>query len=120
MGKKVLVVEDDQAIRDVVSIVLEGEGYSVFSAGTEEEINAIIKKNPPDVILLDIWLAGLHGGSIAEKLKSREDTKHLPIVVISANTETEKVAKSSGADDFLLKPFDIIDLVTIVKKYTYR
>jgi len=118
MDKKVLVVEDDQAILEVVTIVLEGEGYSVFSADTEDQIYKTIEKHQPDVMLLDIWLSGIDGGAIAIKLKSDKKTNKLPIIVISANFETEKIAKSSGADDFLLKPFNIDDLINVVNKHT--
>ena len=120
MDKKVLVVEDDQAILEVVTIVLEGEGYSVFSADTEEDIYNILNKHQPDVMLLDIWLSGIDGGAIATKLKSNKQTSKLPIIVISANFETEKIAKQSGADDFLLKPFNIDDLINVVKKHSHH
>lgn len=118
MGKKVLVVEDDLAILEVITIVLEGEGFTVFSAVNEKKVFSVINKQLPDVLLLDIWLAEMNGGAIAKKLKLNKATKNLPIIVISANTETEKIAKSSGADDFLLKPFDINDLISIVNKHT--
>jgi DNA-binding response OmpR family regulator len=118
MSKKILVAEDDQAILEVIKIILEGEGYSVVSAAKEGKIYSLITEHNPSLILLDIWLSGLDGGKIARNLKNKKETKNLPIVMISANNETDKITRESGADDFLLKPFDINDLLKIVKKYT--
>src|SRR6266851_9966689 len=107
MIKKVIVAEDDKAILEVVKIILENDGYIVLPTDNEHEIYALINHHTPDMILLDIWLAGEDGGKIAKKIKNKKETKHIPIVMISANNETEKIAKEVGADDFLLKPFDI-------------
>ena len=98
-------------------IILENEGYEVFTADQGETVHKIIKKQKPDILLLDIWLYGEDGGQIAKSVKSKSETKHLPIILMSANNETEKITKQVGADDFLLKPFNIDDLLYIVRKY---
>ena len=118
MKKKVLVAEDDKAILEVVKIILENEGYHILSTDNEETVHSLIAEHMPDMILLDIWLAGEDGGKIARNIKGKDATKNIPIVMISANNETEKISKEVGADDFLLKPFDIDDLLKIVEKYT--
>jgi DNA-binding response OmpR family regulator len=115
--KKILVAEDDRAIIEVVKIILESEGYDVFTADQAETVHKTIASQKPDMILLDIWLYGEDGGQIAKKIKAQAHTKHLPIVLMSANNETEKITKEVGADDFLLKPFNIDDLLYIVRKY---
>lgn len=117
MKKKILIAEDDKAIIDVVKIILENEGYEILLADQGETIFKKIEKNRPDLIFLDIWLFGEDGGKIAKKLKSKSHTRHIPLVLMSANNETEKITKTVGADDFLLKPFDIDDLLFIVRKY---
>ena len=116
--KKILVAEDDKAIVDVVKIILENEGYDVLTANQGEHVFKIVEEHSPDMILLDIWLFGEDGGEIAKTLKGKAHLQHIPLVMMSANNETEKITKESGADDFLLKPFNIDDLLNIVRKHT--
>lgn len=118
MSKKILVCDDDQGILEVIKIVLEKEGFEVKLLANGRGIQKIIKDYKPDLILLDIWMPGVDGEEITKILKKTEETSKIPIVVISALNTTEKIAQESGADDFLEKPFDISDLVKIVKKYT--
>lgn len=118
MGKKILVIEDDRAIVEVVKIILETEGHTVFTAATSDEAYRIIEEDIPHLVLLDIWLGGHDGGKIAKILKTTNLTKHIPVVMTSANSETEKIATVSGADGFLLKPFTIDELLQVIQKYT--
>ena len=117
MKKKVLVAEDDKAIREVVTIVLENEGFEVIRAEQSDLVFQSVKKQDPDIILLDIWLYGEDGSKIAKKIKSQAHSKDIPVIIMSANSETKAIAKSCGANDFLLKPFNIDDLVLIVNKH---
>lgn len=117
MKKKILIAEDDKAIIEVVKIILENEGYIIIATDREEAINQALKEHTPDLILLDIWLSGEDGGQIAKLLKQKKETKHIPIIIMSANNETEKITKEAGANDFLLKPFNIDDLLYVVKKH---
>lgn len=118
MKKRILLAEDDEAIIEVVKLILEQDGFAITVAENEEEVHKILKRQLPDLILLDIWLSGNDGGKIAKTLKADKEISSIPIVMISANNDTEKIAKESGADDFLLKPFDIDDLLRIVRKYS--
>jgi DNA-binding response OmpR family regulator len=120
MKKKILIAEDDRAILEVIKIILENEGYLIIPADREEAIYIALQKTPPDLILLDIWLGGNDGGKIAKIIKKNHNTKHVPIVMISANNETEKISKEAGADGFLLKPFNIDDLLHIVRKHSRK
>jgi DNA-binding response OmpR family regulator len=117
MKKKILIAEDDKAIIDVVKIILEGEGYDVLTADQGDVVHKVIHQENPDIVILDIWLFGEDGGEIAREIKTNPQTKHIPLVLMSAHNETEKITKSVGADDFLLKPFDIDDLLSIVRKH---
>jgi DNA-binding response OmpR family regulator len=118
MKKKILVAEDDKAIIEVVRIILENEGYHVLTADNGELVYKTVEQHAPDMIFLDIWLFGEDGGQIAKTLKTKSHMKHIPLVMMSANNETEKITKEAGADDFLLKPFNIDDLLYMVKKHT--
>ena len=118
MKKKILVAEDDKAIIEVVKIILENEGYEVITADQGAHVYKAVETHAPDMILLDIWLFGEDGGQIAKTIKSKAHTKNIPLIMMSANNETEKITKESGADGFLLKPFNIEDLIYIVRKHT--
>ena len=117
MKGKILLAEDDKAIVDVVKIILENEGYTVHTADNGNTLQKSISQQEPDIILMDIWLFGENGGEIAKQLKSKSETKSIPLVLMSANNETEKITNAVGADDYLLKPFNIDDLLNIVRKY---
>ena len=116
--QQILIAEDDRAILDVVKLLLEDEGYDIIISESESSVYENLAKHHPVLILLDIWLGGNDGGKIARQLKSQSRTKHIPVIMMSANNETEKITRASGADDFLLKPFNIDDLLQVVKKYS--
>jgi DNA-binding response OmpR family regulator len=116
MAKKILVVDDDESITEVIQIVLEGEGYEV-------EISldgGVIPNFPgrlPDLILLDILLQRKDGRKICRQLKSDQKTMPIPVIVLSAHSDGSKAAAECGADGFLEKPFDVDVLINTVKKY---
>lgn len=114
--KKVMIVDDDIAILDALSIMLEDAGYEVE---TTIDGSKLLQKsqNLPDVVLLDIWMSGVNGRDICKRLKTFVNTKDIPVIMISANKDTEKISKESGADDFLTKPFEMKDLLKKVALY---
>lgn len=114
--QKILVVDDDEGIVEVVQIVLEGEGYAVQTSLDDTFIEHLTD-DLPDLILLDVLLSGTDGREICTRLKSNEATKYIPIVMLSAHSDTGKLADSSGADGFLEKPFDVDALIETVQHY---
>src|ERR1700694_3982739 len=118
-GKKILVVDDDLDILDALKFTLEDEGYDVTTTEKGEYAENLRDSNGglPDVIILDVLLSGKDGRTICQKLKSQEDTKHIPIIKVSAHPSAKQSAKAVGADDFLAKPFEIDDLLKKVAKY---
>lgn len=112
----ILVADDDSAILDATSMILEDEGYRVLTSSNGNTI-AAFKKNPPDLLLLDIWMSGKDGREICKQLKNDQLTKNIPVIMISANRDTEKIAREVGAEDFITKPFDIDELLMKVDKY---
>ncbi|MEO6508949.1 MAG: response regulator [Patescibacteria group bacterium] len=117
MQKSVLICEDDEGIVDVATIVLQEKGYIVESTMNGSEILAKIKKNRPDLILLDLWMPEMTGEEVASILQSQTETKDIPIIIVSASKDIKKIASASQVTDYLPKPFDIIDLENIVEKY---
>ncbi len=122
MAKKVIkkniwIVEDDPDINELIEIVLTNEGYKVKTFGDGGNIEKEIKKGKPNLIIMDLSMPGIGGAALTKKLKSKPSTKKIPIVLVSAKNSLEKIAKSSKADGFLPKPFDLKDLVSCVKKF---
>jgi DNA-binding response OmpR family regulator len=113
--ERILVVEDDPAILDVLRLILEEGGYAVETVADGETLRDF-PNGPPDLLLLDIWLSGWDGREICRSLKGREETKNLPIVICSASRDGEKMAREAGADGFLAKPFDLDDLLATVAR----
>ena len=116
LKKKILVADDNPAILDALRIMLEEEGYEVETTVDGAKAQNI-KKPLPDLLLLDIWMSGIDGRNICKLLKSADATKHVPIIMVSATQDTEQIAKDAGADDFISKPFQMDNLLAVVKKY---
>jgi len=120
MAKKILVIEDDKDIRDTLVYILEEQGYEVVSS-EEAKILKSLDTIKPDLILLDNWLtewkSDANGQQISKQLKSNPATSHIPIVIISAVSNIQEIAEAGMADDYLRKPFNLTDVIDIVKKY---
>jgi CheY-like chemotaxis protein len=116
MKQKILVIDDDESILEVLYIVLAGEGYHV-----ETSVNILplqkLDGERPDLILLDVLLSGEDGIEICKRLKNQQQTRDIPIILLSAHSSASKTASNSGANAFLDKPFDIDVLVDLVKEH---
>jgi len=115
MGDKVLVVDDDQEMRDLLNNLLEGEGYEVILGSNGEEAIELAEKESPRVILLDFEMPGIKGIEVCKRLKRGEQTASIPIIMITAYTDKKPDAIEAGADDFVHKPFDPMELSVRVK-----
>lgn len=114
--KKVLVADDDPSILEAIQLMLEDAGYDVVTTVNGETVYQM-EKEYPDLLLLDIWMSGQNGSDICKFLKSRESTKNIPIIIISANKDTQEIAKEAGADDFIAKPFEMNKLLAKVNEH---
>ena len=117
MKKRILVVDDDPGISEVLKIILTEGGYDTDIISDGLHISEKVKDIKPNLILLDIWMSGIDGRDIIKILRKDKETNRIPIVIISALSNTEKIASESGADDFLAKPFDMGQLLTKVRKH---
>lgn len=113
---KILIADDDPAICDSVQFMLEEEGYKVETTVNGATVYKM-HKELPDLLLLDIWMSGQDGRDICKYLKGNDETKHIPIIMISASREIAQSAKISGANDFLEKPFKMDALLNKIGKY---
>ncbi|WP_345949285.1 response regulator [Mucilaginibacter sp. PAMB04274] len=116
MAKFILIIEDDQDILDMMTYILQDEGFHVISS-TETVSPVYVAKLAPAFILLDNRLADGFGHDLCLKLKSDTVTKRVPVVIVSAANQLAAIAEGSGADAYLSKPFDLSDLVSIVRKF---
>ena len=117
-GKRILICDDDPVILRLLQVNLELEGYEVLQAHHGEEALEIASAELPDLIILDIMMPKLDGYQTAERLKSQDDTKEIPVVFVSAKAQQSDIekGKSYGVADYLTKPFDPTDLLEIVER----
>ena len=113
--KKILVVDDDVGIVEMVQFVLEEEGYEVQTS-LDGACLREMQAEWPDLILLDVLLLGADGRELCRLVKSREQTRHIPVILFSAHVSAENSIAASGADDFLAKPFRVRELLEIVAR----
>lgn len=122
MSANVLVVEDEQAIQELIAINLEHAGHSVLRALDAEQATNMVREVLPDVILLDWMLPGQSGLAFARRLREDERTRSIPIIMLTARgAEADKVAGlESGADDYITKPFSPRELTARIKAVLRR
>ena len=116
MKKKIIIADDDKDIVTVLTMMLEDAGYEVQSTANGNTAQ-MVRDNLPDLLLLDIWMADTDGRDVCKYLKSQQRTKHIPVIIVSANQNTEKIALEAGANDFLAKPFDMDELLEKIARY---
>lgn len=116
MVKRILILDDDQQILDVVSFLLTDSGYLVETLASGENIFATIEQFHPDLVLMDVMLADMDGRVICRNLKEFEGTKCIPVILISGTHNLAESLQQQGApNDFIPKPFDIDVLLNKIK-----
>lgn len=115
-------VEDENYIRELLIYTLETTGFSARGMADSKELRAALKEELPDLILLDIMLPGEDGYSILERLKASQETKNIPVIMVTAKeAEYDKVrGLEAGADDYITKPFGMMEFVARVKAVLRR
>ncbi|MFJ5719515.1 response regulator [Streptomyces sp. NPDC093149] len=118
---RVLVVDDNEVIRQLIRVNLELEGFEVVTAADGVECLDLVHRVRPDVITLDVVMPRLDGLQTATRLRSDPQTRHLPVAIISACTPFEAdSAVAAGVDAFLAKPFEPSELVRLVQQLMDR
>ena len=118
----VLVVEDEPAQREVLSYNLAAEGFRVCQAENGEEALLLVEEDGPDVIVLDWMMPNLSGIEVCRRLKTRNSTRSIPIIMLSARSEeVDKVrGLETGADDYVIKPYSVVELMARVRAQLRR
>ena len=122
MNNKILIVEDEKDIRDLIIYSLEGKGYQTISTDDGEKAIKMLKENKPDLVILDWMLPSVSGLEICRSIRRDIKTKNIPIIMLTAKiTEEDKVlGLDSGADDYITKPFSTAELNSRVKAILRR
>jgi two-component system, OmpR family, aerobic respiration control protein ArcA len=113
----ILVIEDDETMRNGMKRIFESEGYVVKLAADGAELGSVIDDKPVDLIILDVGLPWLNGFELAQLLKEHKDLKTIPLIFVSGKSSDEdmKRAFDLGANDYIKKPFDIDKLKKTVR-----
>ena len=121
-NKNILVVEDDSGIKELISFNLSNQGHQVFEANNGEIGIEKARKKLPDLILLDLMLPGIHGLDVCRIIKADQETKDIPIIMVTAMGQEEDIVKGleTGADDYITKPFSIKVLLARVSAVLRR
>ena len=105
---QVLLVEDEPAQREVLAYNLEAEGFEVRRAEDGEEAMLLVSEAAPDLVILDWMMPLMSGIEVCRQLKSREATRHIPVIMLSARSEEVDTVRGleTGADDYVIKPYN--------------
>lgn len=119
---KIYLVEDDNSIRDLVEYTLNNSGFQAVGFSSGNEFWKAVEAELPSLVLLDIMLPGEDGLTILRKLREKQNTKDLPVIMLTAkSTEYDKViGLDSGADDYIPKPFGMMELISRIKAVLRR
>ena len=115
----VLITEDNPKNRKVFKDILSVNGYKSIEAEDGEEGYKMAKEHKPDLIVMDVQLPGANGYEVTRRLKSEDDTKDIPIIIVTsfAMAGEENEAKAAGCNDYLSKPINIHKFIETIKKY---
>jgi two-component system, OmpR family, phosphate regulon response regulator PhoB len=118
----ILIVEDEEALTLLLRYNLEAAGYDVDTVARGDEADVRLKERSPDLVILDWMLPGLSGIELCRRLRARPDTRQLPIIMLTARgEESERVrGLSTGADDYIVKPFSVPELLARVSALLRR
>ncbi len=122
MKPQILIVEDEEALTLLLRYNLEAEGYEVETVARGDEADVRLKERMPDMVILDWMLPGLSGIELCRRLRTRPETRQLPIIMLTARgEESERVrGLSTGADDYIVKPFSVPELSARVRALLRR
>jgi CheY-like chemotaxis protein len=117
MSTRVIVVDDDKEIREIITFVLTRNGFEVTSASNGQQLHAMLVQFIPDLIILDVMMPGEDGYQICNTLRSNPQTRHIPVIIMTAHAEDiyERISVDLGAAVHMIKPFHPFNLLEKVK-----
>ena len=115
-NQKILLLDDNKDLLQIVQIILKGQGYETVLASSIEEAEAKIKIHKPVLILMDVFICDEDGREFCNQLKNNPETSNIKIIMMSGYDNNLGLMNYIGADDFMQKPFDYTDLLTRVQR----
>ena len=109
--KKILIIDDDEDVLDMMTSALVTEGFDVKTSEKADDITEMIHNYKPDVLLIDYILKGINGGEICHQVKTGVGTSALPVIILSAHSKVLMSLGQYGCDKFIAKPFDVDYLI---------
>src|SRR6202166_1222283 len=122
MSARILVVEDEEALTTLLRYNLDAEGYDVETVGRGDDADTRLKEHIPDLVVLDWMLPGLSGIELCRRLRTRPESRQLPIIMLTARGEESGRGRGvpAGADDCVVKPFSVPELIARVRALLRR
>lgn len=117
MGNKILVIEDEPIIGEMMCILLEMQGYKVISLYNTGMARRKLETKEVSLVILDLNLGGENGQAMCRFIKENSDFKHIPVILVSANSNLEQIKNECGADDFIAKPFELQYFIQKIDQY---
>jgi len=105
MGKKILIIDDDRPLADLLRTRLDSKGYEVLTAHDGESGMALVKQDPPDLILLDVVMPKMDGYTFIRNLRREDETRDIPVIVVSGKERMKDLFVLEGITEYFLKPY---------------
>lgn len=117
--KKILIVEDEESLLKLESILLTSKGYDVKGVSNGQAALDAISEEHPDLVLLDIMLPEIDGFEVCRRIKSQENTRHIPVIMLTAKKSREDMARGEkvGADWYITKPFKSAMVIETIQRF---
>jgi len=122
VGKKILIVEDEESLLKLESILLTSKGFEVRGVANGTEALEAIAEEPPDLVLLDIMLPELDGFEVCRRIKEQEATRGIPVIMLTAKKSREDMSRGEevGADWYITKPFKSAMVIETIQRFLAR
>jgi DNA-binding response OmpR family regulator len=114
MAKKILILDDNEDILEMMKVALEDEGHEVESMTNTDDIYKTIQTIKPNLVIVDYILSGINGGELCHQIKSNPKTDHIPVIMVSGHQRVLQSLGNYGADVFIAKPFSLEEIVSNV------
>ena len=115
-NSKILVVDDDSGIGEMLKTLLEFSGFKVTVTEKPDETEELIAAHDIDLVMLDMLISGVNGTDVCARLRKKPETENTPILMMSALHDAGKKCKNAGADDFIAKPFEMDELIAKINE----
>lgn len=117
--KRILIADDNENIRDALTYLLEDEGYEILQAMNGAEALALVRERRPDILFLDIMMPGINGYDVCRSIKSDPQVRGTYVIMLTAKGQAaeQERGKAVGADDYIVKPFSPMEILSIVRKH---